>query len=151
MGRKIAASTPEEFALAIAYLKRAMEKRGGELFVKPGRAGTDLAHLENLLSKANADGAPALFSSWVSSRLTGPGRVRLLNALRRRRADAKPDRRTRRTISVAPSVYGELERLSKSTGGVPMPKLLESLAAIANVDKNLQAQIFKLSVALGRS
>ena len=29
-----------------------------------------------------------------------------------------------------------------------MPKLLESLAAIANVDKKLQAQIFKVSVAL---
>ena len=72
----------------------------------------------------------------------------MLNALRRKRADAKPGQLRRRVISVSPGVYLELERLSKSSGGIPLPKLLESLAAIANVDKKLQAQIFNVSLAL---
>lgn len=148
MGRKISAATPEAFALAIAYLKRAIDKDGGEGFVVPSRAAAALAQFEGLLAKTKAEESPLIFSSWVARQLTESGRMKMLNALRRQRADAKPDRQKRRTISVAPGVYAELERLSKSMGGISVPKLLESLAAIANADKTLQAQLLKLSVAI---
>lgn len=51
-------------------------------------------------------------------------------------------------VHLSPAVYGDLERLAKAAGGIPMPKLLESLAAIANVDKKLQEKLFRLSLAL---
>jgi hypothetical protein len=38
--------------------------------------------------------------------------------------------------------------LQKKVGGVPLPKLLESLTAIAHVDKKLQDKLLKLSLAL---
>jgi hypothetical protein len=116
--------------------------------VKPAHSEDELGKLERLLAPLKEDDAAAVFSSWMELHLTAGGRVRLLGTLRRQRADAKPARLKPRTISLSPSVFGELERLSKATGGVPVPKLLESLAAIANVDKKLQEKLFKVSVAL---
>lgn len=148
MGRKNSVSTPKAFIDAVAYMRRAEQRRATNFFVTPTQAEDALVKLEQLLAKVNEDDAAGVFGSWMDLHLTVSGRVRLLGALRRKRADAKPARPRPRTISLSPSVYQELERLSKSMGGIPMPKLLESLAAIANVDKKLQDKLLKLSVAL---
>lgn len=148
MGRKNSVSTPEAFIEAVAYMRRAEQRRAANFFVIPAQAEDALVKLEQLLARVNEADAAGVFDSWMDLHLTVSGRVRLLGALRRKRADAKPARTRPRTISVSPAVYGELERLSKTTGGIPMPKLLESLAAIANVDKKLQEKLFKVSVAL---
>lgn len=100
--------------------------------MKPAQVEPELAKLEQLLAPLKEDDATAVFGSWMELHLTSSGKVKLLGALRRQRANAKPGRQKSRTISLSPSVYGELERLSKAAGGIPMPKLLESLAAIAN-------------------
>lgn len=118
------------------------------MFALPAQAEHELERLSKLLSPLNEADAAGAFSSWMEMYLTESGRVRLLGALRRQRADAKPTRQRSRTISLSPAVYRELERLSKATGGIPLPRLLESLAAIANVDKELQRKLLKLSVAL---
>lgn len=148
MGRNSSLSTPEDFEKAVAYLRRKIERADTSFFVKPSQATTELARIEALLSRLPADDAPGVFSSWLVSYLTKDGRVKTLNALRRKRADANPGRLRRRVISVSPAVYKELERLSLVTGGIPMPKLLESLAAIANVDKSLQKKLFTVAVAI---
>lgn len=148
MGRKNSVSTPEAFKDAVAYMRRAQHRSAAEFFVKAPRAEDELFKLEQLLASVNDKDAAGVFDSWMDLHLTASGRVRLLGALRRKRADAKPARPKPRSISLSPAVYGELERLSKATGGIPMPKLLESLAAIANVDKKLQEKLFKVSVAL---
>lgn len=147
MGRKIASLNRAYFKQAVAYLLRARQ-RDARVFARPEQAGANLAQLEETLSKLKEDDGAALFRAWLDLNLTAEGKVKLLNALRRKRADAKPEQPRRRVISLAPRVYLELERLSKIAGGIPLPKLLESLAAIANVDKKLQAQILKVSVAL---
>lgn len=148
MGRKNSVSTLEDVNKAIAYLRRARLRSAKDVFVKPAHSEEELRKLERLLAPLKEEDASAVFGSWMELHLTTGGRVRLLGTLRRQRADAKPARPKPRTISLAPSVYGELERLSKATGGIPMPKLLESFVAIANVDKKLQEKLFKVSVAL---
>jgi hypothetical protein len=71
----------------------------------------------------------------------------MLNVLRQKKAAAKPKVSKRRTISVSATTFAELEDLRKKTG-VPLPKLLAGLAAIGNVDKELQRKIPKLAIAL---
>lgn len=148
MGRRNSVSTLEDVNKAVAYLRRARLRSAQDVFVKATPAEDELGKLERLLAPLKEVDASAVFGSWMELHLTAGGRVRLLGTLRRQRADAKPARPKSRTISLSPSVYGELERLSKATGGIPMPKLLESLAAIANVDKKLQEKLFNVSVAI---
>jgi hypothetical protein len=148
MGRKNSVSTLEDVNKAISYLRRARLRSAKDVFVKPAHSEEELGKLERLLTPLKEEDASAVFGSWMELHLTQGGRVRLLGTLRRQRADAKPARPKPRTISLSTAVYGELERLSKATGGIPMPKLLESLAAIANVDKKLQEKLLKLSIAL---
>ncbi len=88
-----------------------------------------------------------MFRSWLGLHLTPAGRGKLLAALRRKRADAKPGREKRHAISLAPDVYRDLVGLQKKVGGAPLSKLLGSLAAVALVDKKLQDKLFKLCVA----
>lgn len=147
MGRKIASLNSDYLKQAVSYLRGA-QQRNNKVFIKPAQAVAELTRLEEQLATLKEDDAVALFRAWLDLHLTAKGRTTMLNALRRKRADAKPGRPRRRAISVSPGVYLELERLSKNSGGIPLPSLLESLAAIANVDKKLQAQIFKVSVAL---
>ena len=148
MGRKNSVSTLKDVNKAIAYLGRAQLRSAKNVFLKSADAEQELGKLEQLLAPLQEVDAANVFGSWMELHLTPGGKVRLLGALRRQRADANPARQRARTISLTPAVYGELERLSKVTGGIPMPKLLESLAAIANVDKKLQEKLFKVSVAL---
>jgi hypothetical protein len=148
MGRNISSLNPQYLEQAVAYLRRALEKNNSALFVKPTHAGTALAQIEGLLRTLKPGEASEVFRSWLGLHLTPVGRGRLLNALRRKRADAKPTRQKRRVISLTPQVYRELAGLQKKVGGVPIPKLLESLSAIANVDKKLQEKLLRLSVAL---
>lgn len=148
MGRKNSVSTLKNVNEAIAYLRRARLRSAKDVFLKSAIAEQELGKLEQLLAPLKEVDAANVFGSWMELHLTPGGKVRLLGALRRQRADANPARPRPRTISLSPAVYQELERLSKSTGGIPMPKLLESLAAIANVDKKLQEKLFKVSVAL---
>ena len=148
MGRKISFSNRQQLESAVAFLNRARRRIGSDFFVKPGQAESELAKLEQLLLTLKDEDAFGVFGPWMDLHITQSGRVKLLGALRRKRADAQPGREKRRVISVTPAVYKELERLSKATGGIPMPRMLESLAAIANVDKKLQEKLFKLSVAL---
>lgn len=148
MGRKNSVATFEDIRKAVAYLRRSRLRAASDVFALPAQAEHELERLSKLLSPLNEADAAGAFSSWMEMYLTESGRVRLLGALRRQRADAKPTRQRSRTISLSPAVYRELERLSKATGGVPLPRLLESLAAIANVDNELQSKLLKLAVAL---
>ena len=148
MGRKNSVSTLKDVNKAIAYLRRARLRSAKDVFVKPAHCEEELGKLEHLLAPLKEEDAADAFGSWMELHLTTNGRVRLLGTLRRQRADSKPARTKPRTISISPAVYAELEALSKSIGQVPLPKLLESLAAIANVDKKLQQILFNVSLAL---
>lgn len=148
MGRKFLISSQEQLSDAVAFLHRAQKRDGREFFVKPKSAEQELAALTLLIPSLKDDETAGVFGAWMDLHLTDTGRTRLLGAFRRKRADNKPLKQKRRIISVSASVYKELESLSKTTGGIPMPRLLESLAAIANVDKKLQEKLLKLSVAL---
>ena len=107
-----------------------------------------MAQIETLLRTVKSAEAPDVFRSWLDLHLAPAGRGKLLAALRRKRADTKPGRPKRHVISLAPEAYKELVRLQKKVGGAPLPKLLESLAAVALLDKKLQDKLFKLSVAI---
>lgn len=148
MGRKISSFNPQYFEQAVAYLRRALEKNNAELFVRPTHADTALTQIEALMPTLKRDEAQEVFRSWLDLHLTPAGRGKLLGALRRKRADAKPDRPKRHVISIAPKVYKEMVDLQKKVGGAPLPKLLESLVAIGHVDKKLQDKLLKLCLAL---
>lgn len=151
MGRNISSLNSQYFEQAVAYLRRALARDSGSLFVAPTRAGTALAQIEALLPTLKPDEAPGVFRSLLGLHLTPAGRGKLLAALRRKRADSKPGRQKRHVISLAPAVYRELVGLQKKVGGVPLPKLLGSLAAVALVDKKLQDKLLKLCVATATS
>lgn len=102
--------------------------------------------MQVLLAKVAAKNAPEVFRTWVIENLSVEGRIKMLNALRRKKADAKPERPKRQTISLPASTLRELELLAQKTG-LPMTKLLASLAAIGNVDKALRDKAVKLAVA----
>jgi hypothetical protein len=147
MARTVSSLDLKSIALATAYLKRALQREDTATFVLPGRAAVDLAKVEALMERVGPDHAPGQFRLWVIEHISNAGRVKMLNALRQKKADAKPKGSKRRTISVSASTFAELEDLRKKTG-VPLPKLLASLAAIGNVDKELQRKIPKLAIAL---
>lgn len=148
MGRKISISSREQLVQAVAYLRRAQKRNTTDFFVKPQQAEQELERLQQLLTTLKDEEIPGVFASWMDLHLSNGGRVRLLGVLRRKRADSAPTRTRRRSISVSPAVYKELERLAKASGGIPMSKLLEGLAAIANVDKELQDKLLNLALAL---
>lgn len=52
-----------------------------------------------------------VLSSWLEGVLSDQGRARLLSAMRRRRADAKPGRVKRRALVLPADTLKEIERL----------------------------------------
>lgn len=92
--------------------------------MNPGQAESELTKLEQFMSTLKDEDAFGVFGPWMDLHVSKGGRLRLLGALQRKRADAKPGCERRRVISASPAVYKELERLYKATGGIPMPKML---------------------------
>jgi hypothetical protein len=146
MARTIATPTTEAIEPSLQYLRRAFA-RGGDVFRhKPAVVRSELAELEEALSRAHADAKPLVLKDWISLRLTDAGRVRMVNALRRRRADAKVTKRARRTLTLPAATIEELDALAGQVG-LPVTKMLAAFAAIGRVDAKLREQMVMLSVA----
>jgi len=148
MGRNFSISSRERLAQAIAYLRRAHERNGTEFFVNAGQARGELSKLEDLMARQKDADITGVFSAWLDAHVTELGRARLLATLRRKRADSSPGRKRRRSVLLPDTAYRELELLSKSIGGVPLPRLIASFAAIANVDRSLREQLVKVAVSV---
>jgi macrodomain Ter protein organizer (MatP/YcbG family) len=146
MARPIASLKPEGIEPALAYLRRTVTRDATAFRGKPAAAREALASLETQLAKAHRDDKPEVFRAWVAAHLTDEGRVRMLNAVRRRRADAKSSKAKYRSISLPVQASRELDALARKTG-LPVTKLLAAFAAIGNVDEKLRGQLVKLAVA----
>lgn len=86
-------------------------------------------------------------ASWLVGVLSDQGRAKLISAMRRRRADAKPGGVKRRALVLPLDTLREIERLQERTG-IPLPRMPYSLAFIANADKKLQEKVQRLSIAI---
>lgn len=140
MGRTITTLNTEFFEHAVAYLHKA-QLRNPKAFVAPAQVGFALARLEGQLYTLKEPDAAVAFRAWLDLYLSPRGRISLLNALRRKRADSKPGRARRRIVALPPDAYVELNRLSKSLGGTPLPQLIAQLAALANGDAALKNRL----------
>lgn len=147
MVRTVATPKPEAIEPSLLYLRRALARDADVFRHKPAIVRRELAELEDLLARTPADARPLVLKDWVAQRLTDAGRVRMVNALRRRRADAKATKRLRRTLTLPAATIDELEALAKQAG-LPVTKLLAAFAAIGRVDTALRAQLVKLAVAV---
>ncbi|HQY76424.1 MAG TPA: hypothetical protein PLT54_06785 [Rhodoferax sp.] len=148
MARTIAPLPQKSIGEALAYLKRALRRNNsGSVFIKPSQAAAELTRFEALLQSVPEKNAPHFFRNWVTEHLSDDGRTRMLNALRRKKADSKAGRVKRRAITVPERTLKELELLAGKTG-LPLTKLLAALAAIGNVDEPLQKRLVKLAVAM---
>jgi macrodomain Ter protein organizer (MatP/YcbG family) len=147
MARTVSALDAARTTLAVAYLKRALRRKDAAIFVAPSRAAAELAKVEAAMVRLGAEETPGQFRLWVIEHLSPTGRVKMLNALRRKKADVKPDRTKRRTLTVSADTYRDLDELAGKTG-VPLATLLRCLASIANADKALRDKLFTLAVAI---
>jgi len=71
----------------------------------------------------------------------------MLNAVRRKRADANKHEATYRSLRLPIQVAKDLEALAKKTDGIPVTKLLAAFAAVGSADEKLRKQLFRLAVA----
>ena len=149
MARTIAQLEVEVMPAALAYLRRATERQSSVFKVKPAEARTRLLTLHDTLKSTHSDAVQLVFNDWLEQNLAPEGRVRMLAALRRKRADAARGRRKRRTLVLPADTMDALETLAKQAGGMPVTKLLAAFASIGRADEKLRAQILKLAVATG--
>lgn len=149
MARTIAQLEVDVMPAALAYLRRATERRSSVFRVKPAEARTRLLALHDPLKTTHRDAVQLVFNEWLEQNLTPAGRVRMLAALRRKRADAAKGRRKRRTLVLPSETMDALEALAKQTGGMPVTKLLAAFASAGRADARLREQLLKLAVATG--
>lgn len=146
MARTIATPTAEAIEPSLQYLRRAFARDGDVFRHKPAVVRRELAELEDALAHSPSDARPLVLKDWIALRMTGVGRVRMVDALRRRRADAKVTKRTRRMLTLPSTTIAELDELAKQTG-LPVTEMLAAFAAIGRVDAALRIQLLKLAVA----
>lgn len=129
MARPIAALPFDQLEQATAYLKRAV-LRGSPLFWRhPQAIRVELSALESQLSALPAAEQSEKFRAWSIDHLTDSGRVRMLNALRRRRADANaPRTHPFVTLKLPIKTVRELKRLARQTG-MSVAQLLDTFIA----------------------
>ena len=147
MGRPTSPLTTTELDPALAYIRRALE-READLFSKPHRlVGVAFA---NLLSRRDAS-KPADYlevaNVWVETYLTRDGRAAMRTAMRRRRADAAGAPRRPKTLRVNAQTHSGIERFAKKLG-LPVARALGCLTQVALVDKDVQAMVQKLAIAM---
>jgi len=148
MARTIAQLEADVMPAALAYLRRATERQSSVFKVKPAEARTHLLTLHDTLKSTHHDAVQLVFNDWLEQNLTPEGRVRMLAALRRKRADAAKGRLKRRTLVLPADTMDALEALAKQTGGMPVTKLLAAFAGIGHADVKLREQLLKLAVAM---
>jgi hypothetical protein len=111
-------------------------------------ARRELVELEAGLTRLSSARRGEVLQSWLAKHVTDKGRVRMLNALRRAKADNAVGTSARRSLSLPASTFAELDALAKEVGGVPMTKLVAAFAAIGRADPALREQLLKLAVAM---
>lgn len=135
MSRPLSPLPPENIAAALAYLKRAAERNSQNAFLhSPATTRPALLELEATLLRAVALDRPPAFNQWVAANLTAGGRLRMLNALRRRRADARTAKAsTHSALRLPAKTVRELKSISRQAG-LSVALLLAAFAARVQAD-----------------
>lgn len=145
MGRTVAPLKPEALEPALTYLQRA-SARSSDVYKDSAHVSAKLAELRRALPNVPEEARPQLLHEWLLKHVTPRGRVRMLNALRRARADANSSKNSRRTLVLSAGAHNDLVSLAAKTG-MPTTKALSALVAIAHVDSALREQMIRLAVA----
>ena len=147
MARPTSPLSPDALEPALDYLRRAVN-RGADIFSKP--PATVASSFSDLIKRAStttgAVRADAM-NKWVARHVTAEGRVRMLAALRRRRADAVAGDAGSRTVRLTGTAYLAAQSLAHKVG-MPLATALDSLVHVALADRALQDAVVKLGVAL---
>jgi macrodomain Ter protein organizer (MatP/YcbG family) len=149
MPRPYSTLGPDAVEPVMSYMTAAAV-RDPEMFRTAGSpAPIRVANLQRKLAAAAPDERHSLLDDWVRKHLTPVSRARMFAALRRRRADAKPEGKTSTALRVSTRVASEARALAREMG-MPLTLVVETLVAIARSDAELRRQMLKLGVALGQ-
>lgn len=137
----------ESVPAVLAYLKRAV-MRSSDIFkqakVDPKNR---VEMLEERLAKSKEDLRGVTCHEWLSANVTPAGRAKLLNALRRQKANKSPTSQKYGVIRVAISEREALTKLSSKTG-IPLGLLLKTMTFAVDTDPELREKIVRLAVAI---
>lgn len=143
MARPPSTLPPTAVPAALAYLRRAAERRSAIFKSDPASAHRALLELQ-VLTQTQADGAsPELLNDWLAEHVTAVGRRRLVDVLRRKRADqaAKAEPAKRRTLAVPTATLEALEALAAQMDDLPVKAMLAAFVELAQADPVLREQV----------
>lgn len=146
MGRVAGKFSPESVDTVVAYLKQAA-LRGAAIFKASQAPAVQVSALERALRETAAPYRHMTLGDWVVAHVTPEGRTRMLATLRRRRADAKVERKTV-NLRLPPRDAEALEAFALQVG---LSKLvaLRCLTEIGRADPELRRQVATLAVVVG--
>lgn len=143
MARPTSQLSPDAHEPALDYLRRAVE-RGADIFSKP--PATVASAFSDLVKRASVKSGSAradALNMWVARHVTAEGRVRMLAALRRRRADAVAGDAGSRTVRLTGAAYFAAQSLAHKVE-MPLATAIDILVHVALTDRVLQDAVVKL-------
>ena len=148
MGRKLQFLSLSRIPEAISYLERSIARDEAEVFqVKPEKRKEALASIKIKLPRTSEDERPRAFHEWCVRTLSPKGRTRMMNALRRIKADANPAKKKRGTINVPSTTLRLIQEFAEKLG-MPVPLLLECMTEVIRSDPSTKDKVIRLAVAI---
>ena len=147
MGRPVEPLRAEAIEPALDYIRRALARRA-DVFARPlPSTAAAFADLINKTKTTKTGDWPRVVNAWVDAYLSSSGRASMRTAMRRRKADAAGSVRRSRTLRVSEATHADLARLTAKVG-IPAATVLGHLVQAALADKQIQATVTKLAVAV---